>query len=165
MLGNLQLLFQVLSHEAAKQSLLCVLFTCLLFTRPIIHCPYKHIQLYFAILLGITMWFVLGTLDDNNQTELFQGLADDQFPQQAINSVLRKVTPSPIIKSSFIKVSTVWDILTGRIPEIDIQNSHQSHPTDPPRAPNVILPQAFPWRCCRSHRKRGPRQYHLRLRI
>ena len=55
--------------------------------------------------------------------------------------------------------SVAFDAATGRIPEVHV------HEQARPRTPNVEMPRAYSWRFYRSHRKRGPRQYHLRMRI
>lgn len=129
------------------------------------------------------MWWVVGNLDDRNDTELFSGLVGDAKPPDpslrglsSDNFGTCKATKSRRLQEITVKswfsprtmlrmLIVAFEAMVGYVPEVQIIPEVEFNQKARPRQQNVELPQAYPWRGCPSHRKRGPRQYHLRMRI
>ncbi|KAL3943678.1 MAG: hypothetical protein SGBAC_002259 [Bacillariaceae sp.] len=145
--------------------------------------PSETFALLFSVLLGGIMWWVVGILDDSNDSEFFPGLVGNAKPPDpslhgfssdnlgACEATKSKSLQETSIKSWFSPramlrmLIVAFEAMVGYIPEVQIIPEVEFYQKARPRQQNVELPQAYPLRGCPSHQKRGPRHYHLRMRI
>lgn len=132
--------------------------------------------------VAVAVLFKVLSSQGSNSTEVFNGLMEQggrgsNPPCRPISSPLsglysniskgRHTTSSeqgPSLLLEMIRTAMFKGILLLTIGP-DVYLSTDQDKSESPRQTNVELPQAFPWRCRKARRRRGPRQYHLRMRI
>jgi hypothetical protein len=133
------------------------------------------IETMLPFLLATVVYFIIKNLDESNGTVLFNGLVEEGEGPVGVPLSLPSSTSS---KSSSNTQQSWYSLCTMPrsveaafrgmcflLSEPGVQVSVKDAPVARTRLRNVELPQAYPWRCSYKKRKRGPRQYHLRMRI